>query len=276
METIIWKYIKLEGFFYYHLHYNRIFYDQYVFVKLYKTIFINYIKNNLMHVPQNHYKFVKSNEATQSLGVSEQTLRRWADTGKIQFIKTPSGHRLYSVQEYIQKQQPTQFNNSGKQICYCRVSSKKQEDDLQRQINSMQTKYPHHEIVSDIGSGINFKRKGLRTILEQSSKGNVKEVVVSYKDRLCRFAFELVEWLLSKDGVKLVVLYEGMEGMEGQSNNTELAEDLLSIINVFNCKVNEKRKYNKKTQETQIKYKEQTSEKKAPRKLVKKNETSYE
>ena len=121
-----------------------------------------------------------------------------------------------------------------------------------------------------MGSRINSQRKVLWTILEDNSKGNVKEVVVSYRDRLCRFAFELVEWLLSKDGVKLVVLYEGMEG---QSNNTELAEDLLSIINVFNCKVNGKRKNHK---ETQIKYKEQTSEKKAPCKLVKKNKTSHE
>ena len=108
----------------------------------------------------------------------------------------------------------------------------------------MQEKYPNHKLISDIGSGINFKRKGLRTILELSSKGMVSEVVVAYRDRLCRFAFELVEWFLQLHGVKLLVLHENLDS----SGQSELAEDLLAIINVFNCRVNGKRKYTKKTE----------------------------
>ncbi|NBO39784.1 IS607 family transposase [bacterium] len=124
-------------------------------------------------------------------------------------------------------------------ICYCRVSSHGQKEDLERQVSYMQERFPGYRIIRDIGSGINFKRRGLRTILELACKGYVSEVVVAYRDRLCRFAFELVEWLLSLHGVKLVVLNEDLEGSE----SGELAEDLLSIVHVFNCRIQGRRKY---------------------------------
>jgi predicted site-specific integrase-resolvase len=108
----------------------------------------------------------------------------------------------------------------------------------------MQNQFPTHSIITDIGSGINFKRKGLRTILELAMSGAISEVVVAYRDRLCRFAFELVEWILQYHKVKLVVLNQTLEGET--TDRSELAEDLLAIINVFNCRINGKRKYKKK------------------------------
>ena len=114
--------------------------------------------------------------------------------------------------------------------------------------NDMQEKFPEHKIISNIGSGINFKRKGLRSILEMASKGLINEVVVAYRDRLCRFAFELVEWILHLNGVKLVVLNKEMES----SKSNELAEDL-AIINVFNCRVNGRRKYKSNTEDKERK-----------------------
>mmetsp|Transcript_9767 Transcript_9767/g.29585 ORF Transcript_9767/g.29585 Transcript_9767/m.29585 type:complete len:144 (+) Transcript_9767:2038-2469(+) len=107
----------------------------------------------------------------------------------------------------------------------------------------MQERFPGHRIVTDIGSGINFKRKGLRTVLALASKGSIDEVVVAYRDKLCRFAFELVEWILQTHGVKLLVLNDSLES--SSSDQSELAEDLLAIINVFNCRVNGRRKYKK-------------------------------
>lgn len=187
-------------------------------------------------------KFITTKEAKKALGVSEDTLRRWADDGVFPSIRTPGNQRLYNIEQYIQSSQ--RFEQSSniqekQKICYCRVSSISQKDDLQRQIKHLQEKFPDHKIVSDIGSGINFKRKGFRTILELASKGLVSEVVVAYRDRMCRFAFELVEWILHLNGVELLVLNENLDST-GQS---ELAEDLLAIINVFNCRVNGKRKY---------------------------------
>ena len=148
---------------------------------------------------------------------------------------------MYNVEKFIQQQIPEETRTTEKKrICYCRVSSFGQKDDLQRQIKFMQTKFPEHHIVTDIASGINFKRKGLRSILELACKGMLSEVVVAYRDRLCRFAFELIEWILHINGVKLMVCNESLETT---SDNSELAEDLLAIINVFNCRVNGRRKY---------------------------------
>jgi excisionase family DNA binding protein len=202
----------------------------------------------------NEYRCYKTTkEAKEALGVKEDTLRRWADSGLFPSIRTPGGQRLYNVQQYIEHRknnfEEEKTSNIEKQkICYCRVSSNNQKDDLERQISYMSEKYPQHRIISDIGSGINFKRKGFRTMLELSCKGHIEEIVVAYRDRMCRFAFELVEWILQTNGVKLVVLHKNLES----SGQSELAEDLLSIINVFNCRVNGKRKYKKEksTKET--------------------------
>ncbi len=185
--------------------------------------------------------FVTTRVARQTLNVNEQTLREWADNGLINAIRTPKGTRLYNVQEYLkrfQKEVPTEKVS----ICYCRVSSNGQKEDLQRQVNKMQEMFPNHKIVTDIGSGINFKRSGLRSIFELTFARNVKQVVVSYRDRLCRFAFELFEWIFQQHGVELLVLDSNLES----SSNSELAEDLLAIVNVFNCRVNGRRKYKTK------------------------------
>src|SRR5690606_21019018 len=116
-------------------------------------------------------------------------------------------------------------SSTCKSFCYCRVSSHKQKDDLDRQKEFMRKQYPNHEIVFDIGSGINFKRKQFLWLLEQASIGNVKEVVVAHRDRLCRFGFELIEWFFTKHNVKLMVLDDSKS-----SPQQELVTDLLSII----------------------------------------------
>ena len=194
-------------------------------------------------------EFITTKEAKKTLGVCEATLRQWADKGFFPTIRTPGGQRLYNIKSFLldkssttNKEESDNNQNDKQCFCYCRVSSNGQKEDLQRQISYMQEKFPNHKVISDIGSGINFKRKGLRSLLELTCKGLVTEVVVAYRDRLCRFAFELLEWFFHFHGVKLVVLNEVVDS----SGNQELAEDLLAIINVFNCRVNGKRKYTKR------------------------------
>ena len=189
-------------------------------------------------------RYVTAREARRLLGAHDNTLRQWANEGLIPFIRTPGGYRRYNVSEYVAKQRgPSHVDGDTVQqrICYCRVSSHGQRDDLQRQVESMRQQFPDHRVITDVGSGINFKRKGLCTLLELACKGVVSEVVVAYRDRLCRFAFELIERVFQNHGVKLVVLNQSMDS--GQSS--ELAEDLLAIINVYACRVNGKRKYSK-------------------------------
>jgi predicted site-specific integrase-resolvase len=106
----------------------------------------------------------------------------------------------------------------------------------------MQKQFPNCTIVSDIGSGINWKRKGFISILEQSMQGNIKKIIIAHRDRLCRFAFEFVEWLFNKYGVELMVLNKE----DKNTTKNELAEDLLSIIHIFSCRENGKRRYSRK------------------------------
>ena len=185
--------------------------------------------------------YVNTKEACKLYQVSVSTLRRWDKKNRIDTIRTPSNIRLYATNVYKEAISNSSYVTQKQKICYCRVSSNSQKNDLQRQIEYMQSKFPQHTIIQDIGSGINWKRNGLQTILELAMSDKLEEVVVAHKDRLCRFAFELICWILEKYGVKLVVLNETIHSTE-----QELAEDLLSIIHVFSCKQMGKRRYKTK------------------------------
>jgi len=176
--------------------------------------------------------FVNTKKASEVLGVHPNTLRSWANADKIQSIKTVGGHRLYNVDSFIKQQK------EKRKICYCRVSSKKQKDDLERQVIFMRNRYPEYEIIEDIGSGLNFKRKGLISLLESANRGDVEEVVVAHKDRLSRFGFDLIKWFIEKQGGKLLVL----DGTN-LSSQQELVNDILSIIHVFSCRIHGLRQY---------------------------------
>ena len=136
--------------------------------------------------------------------MSTRTLQTWANSGKLETVRLPGGKRLYSL--------PALNNLLGAEqlkdrtcICYARVSSLKQAGDLERQISVLQQFYPGHKIIQDIGSGLNWKRPGFLALLEQIYSGEVAEVVVLDKDRLCRFGFELVEWICKKHTTKITV-----------------------------------------------------------------------
>ena len=178
------------------------------------------------------------------LGVTTETLRKWANSGKIRFSETPTGRKLYNKQDVysIINRTEIQKPKEKRKITYCRVSSQKQKDDLERQKEFFRLKYPKYDLVTDIGSGINWNRKGLQTILEQSMLGNVSEVVVAHRDRLCRFAFELIEFILSKNGVKLIVLNSDSKE---STVDKELSDDILSIIHVYSCRQMGRRRYSK-------------------------------
>lgn len=186
--------------------------------------------------------FKTPKDASKILGVHWQTLRNWDTNGYIDTIRTPGGKRLYNVTKYLE-------NNNGishtikRNICYCRVSTVGQKSDLENQIIYMKEKFPHHEIISDIGSGLNFKRNGLTKIIKYALNKEINEVVISYKDRLCRFGYDLVEMIINfNSNGKIIVLNNN-----NTDNNPEddLTKDLVSIINVFSAKLNGMRKYKK-------------------------------
>jgi excisionase family DNA binding protein len=191
----------------------------------------------------NEIKYVKPKEASKVLGVNLDTLRRMAGRNEIKHIRTDAGRYLFDISSFISRGNPT--ISKKKTVCYARVSGRGQKSDLENQIALLKQQYPGSEVVSDYGSGLNFKRKGLLQILDWAYKGELKEVVVTYKDRLCRFGFELVEYILqSQSNANIVVLCNSRV-----SSESELSSDLLSIITVFSARMHGLRKYKKQIQE---------------------------
>ena len=179
-------------------------------------------------------------DVARHLGVSVNTLRRWEREGRIQSVRTRGNHRRFFEGAFTDPV-PSPAGASGttrQRYAYCRVSSSKQKDDLERQIQSAQEAHPNHTIITDIGSGLNFKRKGLLRMVEHVMQGGVEEIVVSHKDRLCRFAFELLEWICRKHDTALVVKDHDIRSAE-----QELSEDLMAIVHVFSCRHHGMRRY---------------------------------
>ncbi len=187
-------------------------------------------------------KFVTGEAASKMTGINISTLRRYADLGQIEIIKTPGGIRRYNVEKFIKENTNAPVVEINKvKICYCRVSSYGQMDDLERQVDFMKGKYPDFEIITDVGSGINFERKGLLKIIDLAIEGKLEKLAVSYKDRLCRIGYPLIENILTKySNTEIIVEAEKIETV-----NEEIANDLMQIITVYTAKINGMRSYKK-------------------------------
>ena len=195
-------------------------------------------------------EYLSGLKASKILGVHQRTLYLWETNKKIDTIRTPGGKRLYNVKKYLAT---TEKNNefididniemlNKENLIYARVSTLKQKDDLVRQIEYLREKYPNHKLITDIGSGINLNRRGLRKIIDMAIAGKLNEVVIVHKDRLCRFGYELIEDLIYKYSNGKIIIIEKKEDKEPRE---ELVEDVLQIMNIFVAKMNGLRKYDK-------------------------------
>ena len=185
-------------------------------------------------------KYYSINKFSKILGVSAQTLRNGDKKGKLHPHHTSSnGYRYYS-HEQLNQVMNVKPNLDRIVIGYCRVSSNKQKDDLERQIENMKlyltAQGKPFEIISDIGSGINYKKKGLKELMKRISQNKVDKVVVFYKDRLLRFGFELVEYIASLYDCDIEII-----NRTEKTEQQEIVEDLVQIITVFSCKLQGKR-----------------------------------
>ena len=188
-------------------------------------------------------KYYSSKTVTQMLGVSAQTLRNWDKEGKLKpsYVKS-NGNRYYSEESILSYTQERKTKKNLNVVGYARVSSKKQIDDLERQVENikqyMTRKYESYDIITDVGSGINYNKKGLLSLIEKINKKEIDVIVVLYKDRLLRFGFELIEYFAKLNNVKIEIIDNTMDKTQDQ----ELVEDLFQIITVFSCKLQGKRK----------------------------------
>ncbi|MDA8095441.1 MAG: IS607 family transposase [Betaproteobacteria bacterium] len=180
---------------------------------------------------------VSIHEAAEFLGVAAQTLRRWEREGKlIPDERTPGGRQRYD----LARLRPDQFHAeeaSRRTIAYARVSSHDQKDDLERQKQVLERYCARQgwtfEVIADLGSGMNYHKKGLTRLLDAVIDGESGRLVITHRDRLLRFGAELVFAICEAKNVEVVILNQG----EDTTFEEDLAKDVLEIITVFSARL---------------------------------------
>jgi putative resolvase len=172
----------------------------------------------------------------KELGVSRDTLRRWEANGKIIAERTPRGHRRYDLAKILgllPRSQSLQKNT----VAYARVSSHDQKDDLTRQSNVLQSFCAAngwtYAIIQDLGSGLNYQKRGLRKLIKSICSGQIERLVLTHKDRLLRFGAELIFSLCEQFGIEVVIINK----TESSSFEDDLVQDVLEIITVFSARL---------------------------------------
>lgn len=169
----------------------------------------------------------------KEVGLSVQHLRKLHDENiLIPDVITKGGTRYYSdeqLQTYLNKNNPQQ---ELPVILYARVSTRSQKDDLARQVENLKSyaisKGYSFEIITDIGSGINYTKQGLKQLIQKINNKEISKIVILYKDRLIRFGFELIEYLCKLNNIDIEIIDNTTI-----STKTELTNDLIQIITVF-------------------------------------------
>ncbi|HEU64904.1 MAG: hypothetical protein KR126chlam4_01354 [Candidatus Anoxychlamydiales bacterium] len=171
------------------------------------------------------------------LGVSKQTLRRWESQGKIKVFRTPKNHRRYDLSELEGFSKKPTINSDKITIGYSRVSSHDQKKDLIRQSELLESYLAKngwkYEIIQDLGSGLNYNKKGLKKLIKLICSKNIERLVLTHKDRLLRFGSELIFSICEHFGVEIII----MNASKDLTFEDELVQDVLEIITVFSARL---------------------------------------
>lgn len=194
---------------------------------------------------------VSIGQAAKELGVSQVTLRRWEAAGKIEVDRTPNGHRRYDLSK-LYGLVPRPPTTGRPTLAYARVSSHDQKEDLVRQVALLESFCAAngwtYEVIQDLGSGLNYQKKGLQQLIKRICSGQVGRLVLTHKDRLLRFGSELVFTLCEAYSTEVVIINQGEQPL---SFDEELAQDVLEIITVFSARLYGSRSHkNRKLVET--------------------------
>ncbi|NMG21616.1 IS607 family transposase [Brasilonema bromeliae] len=187
-------------------------------------------------------------EAAELLGVSTKTIRRWEAEGKIKSVRTEGGHRRFEISQLLGTK-----TDGSLTIGYARVSSYEQKQDLERQVIVLETYCAKHgwcfEIIQDLGSGLNYRKKGLIRLIKLICSYQVERLVVTHKDRLLRFGSELIFTICEIFGVEVIVINR----TEDSTFEEDLAQDVLEIITVFSARLYGSRSHKNKQIVKQLK-----------------------
>jgi len=175
-------------------------------------------------------------QAAAELGVSRDTLRRWEAAGKITVERTPSGHRRYDLVQ-LRGLVPSRVASDRITLAYARVSSQNHKKDLKHQISILESFCTANgckfELLQDIGSGMNYRKSGLRQLIQRICQGDVERLVLTHRDRLLRFGIELIFSLCEHFGTEVVIL----NASSLAEFEEEIAEDVLEIVTIFSARL---------------------------------------
>lgn len=181
-------------------------------------------------------KFITIAKAAALLGVSTTTLRRWEASGRLMPTRTVGNQRRYSLQA-LDPSFADGMDSSRKTYAYARVSSHDQKEDLIRQAQVLELHCAANgwafEVITDLGSGINYHKKGLKKLLSELIAGRVERLVITHKDRLLRFGAELIFAICECKDVEVVIVNKGQE----TTFEEDLTKDVLEIITVFSARL---------------------------------------
>jgi predicted site-specific integrase-resolvase len=174
--------------------------------------------------------------AASEIGVSRDTLRRWEAAGKITVERTPSGHRRYDLAQ-LEGLVPHKNNSNRVTLAYARVSHSSQKKEMKEQVNQLQSfcndRKWDFELIQDLGSGVNYRKSGLRRLIQRICDGDVERLVMTNRDRLLRFGVDLVFALCENFQTEVVIMnVNSLEDFED-----DIAEDILEIITVFSARL---------------------------------------
>lgn len=184
-------------------------------------------------------RYLSIGDAAKRLGVSVQTLRRWDIAGKLVAERTPGGRRRYRAED-VATFNPLGINRAALErptVAYARVSSHDQKADLERQAKVLEMYCAAQgwvfTTITDLGSGMNYRKKGLTQLLDAILDDRVGRLVITHKDRLLRFGAELVFAVCEAKNVEVVIINQGVD----RTFEQELAEDVLEIVTVFSARM---------------------------------------
>ena len=184
------------------------------------------------------------------IGKSVKTLQKWDRDGRLRAYRSPSNRRYYTHTQYLEYMGMTGPTSTRVNVIYARVSTKNQKDDLKNQLEFLRnytTKngIPISNVYTDYGSGLNYNRKNWNALIDDCFDGKIDSIIISHKDRFVRFGFDWIENLLQRLTNTKIIVVENVT----TTPESELVQDLISIIHVFSCRVYGLRKYKKRISE---------------------------
>ena len=191
----------------------------------------------------------KPKDFAELLGVSVKTLQRWDRDGILKANRTPTDRRYYTYDQYLQFKGIQTNNDIRDIVIYARVSTRNQKDDLHNQVEFLKQFCNAkgmivNQCIEDFGSGLDYNRKKWNKLIEEVMANKIKTIVISSKDRFISFGYDWFERFCKKFNTEIIIVNN-----ESLSPNEELVQDIISILNVFSCRLHGLRKYKNQIKE---------------------------